>query len=67
MATSCTSCARCPGWQDTVVLFLSDDGGYASGEHGGLYHLTPVFDEQVRVPGWLLAGDHVSMHRSARR
>jgi membrane-anchored protein YejM (alkaline phosphatase superfamily) len=47
-----------PGWQDTVVLFVSDHGEQFR-EHGGLYHLTSLFDEQVRVPGWLVAGDRV--------
>jgi glucan phosphoethanolaminetransferase (alkaline phosphatase superfamily) len=44
-----------PGWDDTVVLFLSDHGE-EFGEHGRLYHLNNVFDEEVRIPGWLLAG-----------
>jgi len=46
-----------PGWDDTVVLFLSDHGEQFR-EHGGLYHLSSVFDEQVRIPGWMAAGDH---------
>jgi arylsulfatase A-like enzyme len=44
-----------PGWGDTAVLFVSDHGEEFR-EHGGLYHLTNLFDEQLRVPGWLLAG-----------
>jgi arylsulfatase A-like enzyme len=44
-----------PSWDDTVVLFVSDHGEEFR-EHGGLYHLTSLFDEQVRVPGFLLAG-----------
>jgi len=44
-----------PGWDDTVVLFLSDHGEEFR-EHGGNYHLTTLFEEQVRVPGWLVAG-----------
>ncbi|MGH7272377.1 MAG: sulfatase-like hydrolase/transferase, partial [Polyangiaceae bacterium] len=44
-----------PSWQDTVVLFVSDHGEEFR-EHGGMYHLTTLFDEQVRVPGWLEAG-----------
>ena len=52
----CASSARSPGWDDTVVVFLSDHGEQFR-EHGGLYHLTSLFDEQVRVPGWLVAGD----------
>jgi Sulfatase len=47
-----------PGWDDTVVLFVSDHGEEFR-EHGGMYHLTTLFDEQVRIPGWLVAGPHV--------
>ena len=39
-----------PGWDDTAVVFLSDHGEQFR-EHGGLYHLTSLFEEQVRVPG----------------
>ena len=46
-----------PGWDDTVVVFVSDHGEEFR-EHGGNYHLTTLFDEQVRIPGWVLAGDH---------
>ena len=44
-----------PGWDDTVVVFVSDHGEEFR-EHGGMYHLTTLFDEQVRIPGWLVAG-----------
>jgi hypothetical protein len=44
-----------PSWENTVVVFVSDHGEEFR-EHGGLYHLTTVFDEQVRVPGWVVAG-----------
>jgi arylsulfatase A-like enzyme len=44
-----------PSWEDTVVLFLSDHGEEFR-EHGGNYHLTTLFEEQVRVPGWIIAG-----------
>ncbi len=44
-----------PGWDDTVVLFLSDHGE-AFREHGRLYHINNLFDEEVRIPGWLRAG-----------
>lgn len=44
-----------PGWDDTVVVFVSDHGEEFR-EHGGMYHLTTLFDEQVRIPGWLIAG-----------
>jgi hypothetical protein len=46
-----------PGWDDTVIVFLSDHGEQFR-EHGGLYHLSSLFEEQVRVPGWLLGGAH---------
>jgi arylsulfatase A-like enzyme len=46
-----------PSWDDTVVVFVSDHGEEFR-EHGGLYHLRSLFDEQVRVPGFLLAGKH---------
>ncbi|MGH7294151.1 MAG: sulfatase-like hydrolase/transferase, partial [Polyangiaceae bacterium] len=45
-----------PGWDDTAVIFVSDHGEQFR-EHGGLYHLSSLFEEQVRIPGWLLAGD----------
>jgi hypothetical protein len=45
-----------PSWADTVVLFLSDHGEQF-GEHGGLYHLHTLFDEELRVPGFVVAGD----------
>lgn len=45
-----------PGWDDTVVVFVSDHGEEFR-EHGGNYHLTTLFDEQLRIPGWLLAGE----------
>jgi membrane-anchored protein YejM (alkaline phosphatase superfamily) len=44
-----------PSWDDTALLFVSDHGEEFR-EHGGLYHLTTLFDEQVRVPGWIVAG-----------
>jgi arylsulfatase A-like enzyme len=44
-----------PGWDDTALLFLSDHGEQFR-EHGGLYHLSSLFEEQVRIPGFFLAG-----------
>jgi len=44
-----------PSFHDTVVVFLSDHAEEFR-EHGRLYHLNSVFDDEVRVPGWLLAG-----------
>jgi Sulfatase len=46
-----------PSWDDTVVLYLSDHGE-AFREHGRLYHINNLFDEEVRVPGWLASGAH---------
>jgi arylsulfatase A-like enzyme len=47
--------AALPGWDDTVVVYLSDHGE-AFREHGRLYHINNLFDEEVRIPGWLSAG-----------
>jgi len=44
-----------PSWDDTIVVFLSDHGE-AFREHGRLYHINNLFDEEVRIPGWLWAG-----------
>jgi hypothetical protein len=44
-----------PGWDDTAVLLVSDHGEQFR-EHGGLYHNHSLFDEEVRVPGWIVAG-----------
>jgi len=46
-----------PTWDDTVVVFLSDHGEEFR-EHGGLYHNHSLYDEGLRVPGWLAAGSH---------
>jgi Sulfatase len=45
-----------PGWEDTVVIFLSDHGEQFR-EHRGLYHNHSLFDEELRVPGFVVAGD----------
>ncbi|HEY5148060.1 MAG TPA: sulfatase-like hydrolase/transferase [Polyangiaceae bacterium] len=42
-------------WDHTVVVFLSDHGEQFR-EHGGLYHNHSLFDEELRVPGWLVGG-----------
>ncbi len=47
--------AALPGWDDTVVVYLSDHGE-AFREHGRLYHINNLFEEEVRIPGWLSAG-----------
>jgi arylsulfatase A-like enzyme len=47
-----------PSWDDTAVVFLSDHGEQFR-EHGGLYHNHSLFDEETRIPGWIVAGTHV--------
>jgi membrane-anchored protein YejM (alkaline phosphatase superfamily) len=42
-------------WDATAVLFLSDHGEQFR-EHGGLYHNHTLYDEELRIPGWLIAG-----------
>lgn len=44
-----------PSWDDTVVLFVSDHGEQF-GEHGSRYHNHSLFEEELRIPGWLIAG-----------
>ncbi|HSO32092.1 MAG TPA: sulfatase-like hydrolase/transferase [Labilithrix sp.] len=44
-----------PGWDDTVVLFVSDHGEQFR-ERGGLYHLHSLYEEEVRIPGFILGG-----------
>jgi glucan phosphoethanolaminetransferase (alkaline phosphatase superfamily) len=46
-----------PTWDATAVVFVSDHGEQFR-EHGGLYHNHSLFDEEVRVPGWIVAGAH---------
>jgi hypothetical protein len=44
-----------PSWDDTVVVFVSDHGEPFA-EHGIVHHNHSVFDEELRIPGWLVAG-----------
>ncbi len=44
-----------PRWDDTVVVVLSDHGEQFR-EHGGLYHNHSLFEEELRVPGFVVAG-----------
>ena len=46
-----------PSWDDTVLVFTADHGEQFR-EHGALYHLNVLFDEEVRVPAFLAAGEH---------
>jgi membrane-anchored protein YejM (alkaline phosphatase superfamily) len=44
-----------PSFADTVVLFVSDHGEQF-GEHGSRYHNHSLFEQELRIPGWLVAG-----------
>ncbi|MDB5215398.1 MAG: Choline-sulfatase [Myxococcaceae bacterium] len=44
-----------PSWDDTVVILVSDHGEQFR-ERGGLYHLHSLYDEEVRVPGFIVGG-----------
>jgi glucan phosphoethanolaminetransferase (alkaline phosphatase superfamily) len=44
-----------PSWDDTAIVFVSDHGEQFA-EHGIVHHNHSVFDEELRVPGWLVAG-----------
>jgi arylsulfatase A-like enzyme len=46
---------KLPSWDDTAVVFVSDHGEPFD-EHGVVHHNHSVFDEELRVPGWLVAG-----------
>jgi hypothetical protein len=45
-------------WDNTAIVFLSDHGEQFR-EHGGLYHNHSLYEEELRVPGFILAGAHV--------
>src|SRR5207253_4582315 len=49
---------KMPRWDDTILVFVSDHGEQF-GEHGGLYHLFTVFEEEIRIPGFVVAGRNV--------
>jgi membrane-anchored protein YejM (alkaline phosphatase superfamily) len=44
-----------PSWGDTVVLVLSDHGEQFF-EHGSAYHNHSLYEQELRVPGWIVAG-----------
>jgi arylsulfatase A-like enzyme len=39
-------------WDDTLFI-LTGDHGQAFGEHGSIFHISGICDEQVRVPLWV--------------
>ena len=49
---------RSPRWDDTVVVLLSDHGEQFR-EHAGLYHNHSLYDEELRIPGFVVAGARV--------
>jgi Sulfatase len=49
---------RLPSWDDTAVILLSDHGEQFR-EHGAVYHNHSLYEQELRVPGWLLAGARV--------
>ncbi len=49
---------RLPSWDDTAVVVLSDHGEQFR-EHGAIYHNHSLYEEELRVPGWLVAGSRV--------
>lgn len=62
-----------PGWDDTAVVVASDHGEQFR-ERGGLYHLHNLYDEEVRIPGFIVAGARAldeerraALHTYARR
>lgn len=50
-----TELRSAPGWDDTIVVLVSDHGEQFR-EHGGLYHNHSLYQEELRIPGWILAG-----------
>ena len=44
-----------PSFDDTVILFVSDHGEELR-DHGGLYHNHALYEEQLRIPGFAIAG-----------
>jgi hypothetical protein len=53
-----------PSFDDTVVLFVSDHGDQLR-EHGALFHLNSVFEEEVRVPAWVVYGSRALSREEA--
>lgn len=47
---------RLPSFGETVTLFMSDHGEQFR-EHDLLYHINNLFDEEVHVPGFVVAGN----------
>ena len=79
IGTRCASCSpapsriSCGGFGGAAELgrhgraLLARTTASSSGEHGGLYHNHSLFDEEVRVPGFILAGAHGLAREAASR
>jgi arylsulfatase A-like enzyme len=57
LAAFLTELRAMPRWDDTVVMFVSDHGEQFR-EHGALYHIHTLYEEEIRIPGWILSGSH---------
>ncbi|MCC6647736.1 MAG: sulfatase-like hydrolase/transferase [Polyangiaceae bacterium] len=53
-----------PSWADTALFFVSDHGEQFR-EHGRLYHLNNLFEEEIHVPGFALFGERAIDERGA--
>ncbi|MCA9320067.1 MAG: sulfatase, partial [Planctomycetes bacterium] len=52
---------RAKGLSDDTIVVLASDHGEAFGEHGGHYHASSLYEEQIRVP-MIVAVPGVSPH-----
>ena len=55
MASFYSELRKLPSFDDTVTIFVSDHGEQLR-EHGALFHLNSLFDEEIRIPGFVFAG-----------
>ncbi|HEX7666251.1 MAG TPA: sulfatase-like hydrolase/transferase, partial [Polyangiaceae bacterium] len=55
MASFYADLKKLPAFDDTVTVFVSDHGEQLR-EHGALFHLNSLFEEEVRIPGFVEAG-----------
>jgi glucan phosphoethanolaminetransferase (alkaline phosphatase superfamily) len=55
LAAFLTEVKKLPTWDDTVLVFVSDHGEEFR-DHGGLYHNHALYEEQLRIPGFIVAG-----------
>ena len=55
MASFYSELRKLPSFDDTVTLFVSDHGEQLR-EHGALFHLNSLFEEEIHIPGFVFAG-----------